>query len=73
MIINIRKSIELYNALRYPEGNGKNIKPIDYYALKYYDNKEFIPQITQLSNDIETLIKYSVRLFRKIENLYDTE
>lgn len=62
---NIRKSTELYNALRYPEGNENNIKSIDYCALKYYDNKQFIPQIKQLSDDIETLIKYSVKLHRK--------
>lgn len=67
---NINNSKDFYNALRYPEGNGKNIKPIDYYALEYYNNDDFILQITQLSNDIKALKEYSNNLFRRIEKSY---
>lgn len=67
---NITNSKDFYNALRYPEGNGKNIKSIDYYALKYYKNEEFIPQITEFSNDIKALIEYSNNLFSRIKKSY---
>lgn len=67
---NIRNSKELYNALRYPESR-ENEQSIKYYSLIYYDNKQFVPQIKQLSTDIQTLIKYSVKLYRKSEDLYN--
>ena len=56
----------LYNSLRYSERKGRI--PIDHYKLMYPNNEELLPELIDLVHDIDQLLRWSVKLFRKLED-----
>ena len=56
----------LYNSLRYSERKGG--RPIDHYKLMHPNNDEFLPELFDLVHDIDQLLRWSVKLFRKLED-----
>ena len=59
---NIKNTTELYHSLRYPDI--KYFETVDYSSLEYDFDGLFIPKLTELSEDINLIMKYSVKLFR---------
>jgi len=55
----------LYNTLRYPDMNKKNV---NYDLLLHFDNQKFMFQVRGLGIDINRLLTLSVELFRKLED-----
>lgn len=60
----------LYNSLRYSELKGG--RQVDYYKLMYPNNDEFLSELFDLVHDIDQLLQWSIKLFRKLDLPSDT-
>ncbi len=66
---NIKKTKDLYNSLRYPDSNAEDSMPINHMQLKYPNDDIFLSQVKELMRDVEKMIRLSVILFHKSEEV----